>query len=186
MQSRYWLRRRVRCSQSAVAAAAIKTRAASAALTTTNTNPQTKAASVVTSTTFTREDSSMDEKYGTPDVFPEPTCWPGGLRTRGLLASTLGGKLIHMVGRGVPVMSALVVTSAWVVCAISYATDGGGSYNDGVFSMFALLAVALTTGSAIAITEAWKGTRGMVVAPLLSAFAVAAILWLALALRLRG
>jgi hypothetical protein len=71
MQSRYWLRRRVRCSQSAATAATTKTRAASAALTTTNTNPQTKGASVVTSTTFTREDSGIDEKYGTPDVFPE-------------------------------------------------------------------------------------------------------------------
>jgi hypothetical protein len=79
-----------------------------------------------------------------------------------------------------------MVTGAWVLCAISYATDGGGSYDAGVFALFGLLAVGLTVVAAIAIGEAWKGTRAMAAAPALSTLAVASVLWLALALRLRG
>ena len=82
--------------------------------------------------------------------------------------------------------SAAIVAAAWALCAISYATDGGGSYNGGVFALFGFVAVGLTAAAAIAISEAWKGTRAMVAAPALSILAVASVLWLSVALRLRG
>jgi hypothetical protein len=91
-----------------------------------------------------------------------------------------------MAARIAAAVSAAMVMGAWVLCAISYATDGGGSYNTGVFTLFGLLAVGMTTVAAIAISKAWKGTRAMVAAPVVSMFAVASVVWLALALRLRG
>lgn len=81
---------------------------------------------------------------------------------------------------------AAVLVAAWVLCAVSYATHGGGSDDAGDFTLFGLVAVALTTAAGIAISEAWKRGRGIVAAPALAVLAVASVLWLALALRLGG
>jgi hypothetical protein len=83
-------------------------------------------------------------------------------------------------------LSASVVLASWGICAISYATRGGGAYNGGLFAIFILGAGILTIWAAMLVVSAWTGEAAVLVAAPVSILAAASILWLALAIGLRG
>ena len=83
-------------------------------------------------------------------------------------------------------LAGVAVVFGWVICAVRYATVGGGAYNGDIFVPLLLLAVALSAGAGLSIAQAWNGASGTVAAMCLSVLAIAAILVLALAIGLRG
>lgn len=83
-------------------------------------------------------------------------------------------------------MCAAVVLASWGICALSYATQGGGAYNGGLFAIFILVAAVLTLWAAMLVVSAWLGEAPVVAAAPVSVLASASILWLALAIGLRG
>jgi hypothetical protein len=84
------------------------------------------------------------------------------------------------------VLSAAVVLASWAICALSYATRGGGAYNGGLFAIFILVAAIFTIWSAMLVVGAWQGEASALAAAPVSVLAAASILWLALAIGLRG
>ncbi len=82
-------------------------------------------------------------------------------------------------------LSAAVVVASWGVCALGYAIQGGGEY-DSLFSFFVWIAVFLTVAAAVLVVRAWRGTVSVLAASPVSALAALSILWLALAIGLRG
>ena len=83
-------------------------------------------------------------------------------------------------------MSAAAVVGSWAICALSYATRGGGAYNGGLFAVFILVAAVLTIWAAGLVVLAWSGEASVLAAAPVSVLAAASILWLALAIGLRG
>jgi hypothetical protein len=83
------------------------------------------------------------------------------------------------------VASAGIVLASWAICALRYATDGGGAYS-GVFALFVLVAAVFTTWAAMLVVRAWQGQSSVLVAAPVSVLASASVLWLALAIGLRG
>lgn len=84
------------------------------------------------------------------------------------------------------VLSAAAVMASWGVCALSYATRGGGAYNGGLFAVFILVAAVLTIWAAGLVLLAWSGEASVLAAAPVAVLAAASILWLALAIGLRG
>ena len=84
------------------------------------------------------------------------------------------------------VLSAVLVLATWGLCALSYATQGGGSYNGGLFTIFIAVAVALTIWAGMLVVRGWRGEVSVLAAPPVSILAGASILWLAVAIGLRG
>jgi hypothetical protein len=84
------------------------------------------------------------------------------------------------------VLSAAVVLASWAICAVSYATRGGGAYNGGLFAIFIVVAAIFTIWSAMLVVGAWQGESSVLAAAPVSVLAAASILWLALAIGLRG
>jgi hypothetical protein len=84
------------------------------------------------------------------------------------------------------VLSAVVVLASWAICALSYATRGGGAYNGGLFVIFIFVAAIFTIWSAMLVVGAWQGESSVLAAAPVSVLAAASILWLALAIGLRG
>jgi hypothetical protein len=91
-----------------------------------------------------------------------------------------------MQRRLVLVLSAAAVVASWGVCALSYATRGGGAYNGGLFAVFISVAAVLTIWAAGLVVLAWSGEASVLAAAPVSVLAAASILWLALAIGLRG
>lgn len=83
-------------------------------------------------------------------------------------------------------LSAAVVVASWGICALSYATQGGGSYNGGLFAIFIWIAALLTVSAGALVVRAWTGASSVLTAAPVSVLAAASILWLALAIGLRG
>lgn len=81
--------------------------------------------------------------------------------------------------------SAALVLASWVVCVLSYATSGSGDYS-GLFFFFIWIAVFLTGSAAIVVGRAWLGRASVLAAAPVSVLASVSILWLALAISLRG
>jgi hypothetical protein len=88
--------------------------------------------------------------------------------------------------RVILVLSAAIVLAAWGVAAYTYAVDGGGDYNGGLFTIFILVAAALTIASATLVVQAWREKLGLVYPPVVSVLAALSVLWLATAINLRG
>jgi hypothetical protein len=85
------------------------------------------------------------------------------------------------------VLSAGLIVGAWAICALTYAEDGGGGYNGGQFAILILIAAAATIWAGTRLARGWLQTKRTAVGTLLvSVFAVAAIVLLALAIRGRG
>jgi hypothetical protein len=84
------------------------------------------------------------------------------------------------------VSSATVVLASWAIYALSFATRGGGAYNVGLFAIFTLVAAVFTIWSAMLVVGAWQGEASVLAAAPVSVLAAASILWLALAIGLRG
>jgi hypothetical protein len=84
------------------------------------------------------------------------------------------------------VLSAAVVLASWAICAVSYATRGGGAYNGGLFAIFIVVAAIFTIWSAMLVVGAWQGESSVLAAAPVSVLAAASILWLALTIGLRG
>ncbi|HZS29947.1 MAG TPA: hypothetical protein VFA37_01670 [Gaiellaceae bacterium] len=82
-------------------------------------------------------------------------------------------------------VSAALVLASWGICGLSYATNGGGEYS-GLFFFFIWVAVFLTGSAAIVLVRAWLGKASVLAAAPVSALAALSILWLALAIGLRG
>jgi hypothetical protein len=91
-----------------------------------------------------------------------------------------------MQRRLVLVLSAAAVLASWGICALSYATQGGGAYNAGLFVAFILVAAVLTIWATWLVVLAWTGEASVLAAAPASALAAMSILWLALAIGLRG
>ena len=83
-------------------------------------------------------------------------------------------------------LSAAVVLASWALCALSYATRGGGGYNGGLFAIFIFVAAIFTLWSAMLVVAAWQRESSVLAASPVSVLAAASILWLALAIGLRG
>ena len=81
---------------------------------------------------------------------------------------------------------AAVVLASWGICAVSYATQGGGAYNGGFYAIFVLVAAILTIWAAMLVVSAWVGEAAVLAAAPVSVLAAASVLWLALAIGLRG
>jgi len=84
------------------------------------------------------------------------------------------------------VLSAAIVLAAWGIAARIYAIDGGGEYNGGLFSGFILVAATLTVGAATLVVRAWRKRSWPLSAAFVSVLAALSILWLAVAINLRG
>jgi hypothetical protein len=84
------------------------------------------------------------------------------------------------------VVSSIVVLASWAICALSYATQGGGGYNGGLFAIFILVAAAFTAAAAALVVGAWRDQVSVLAAAPVSVVASASILWLAVAIGLRG
>jgi hypothetical protein len=84
------------------------------------------------------------------------------------------------------ILSAAAVVVSWGVCALRYATRGAGAYNGGLFAVFILVAAILTIWAAGLVLLAWSGEASVLAAAPVSVLAAASILWLALAIGLRG
>lgn len=91
-----------------------------------------------------------------------------------------------MQRRLVLVLSATAVVASWGICALSYWTRGGGAYNGGLFAVFILIAAVLTIWAAGLVVLAWSGEASVLAAVPVSVLAAGSILWLALAIGLRG
>jgi hypothetical protein len=91
-----------------------------------------------------------------------------------------------MTRRLILLLSGAMVVGSWGICAVSYATQGGGSYNGGLFATFILVAAALTISAAALVVRAWQGESSVAAAAPVSVLAAASVLWLALAIGLRG
>ena len=84
------------------------------------------------------------------------------------------------------VLSAAIVLAAWGIAARTYAVSGGGGYNGGLFAGFILVALTLTIGAALLVVRAWRKRLRPLSAAIVSVLAAVSILWLALAINLRG
>jgi hypothetical protein len=84
------------------------------------------------------------------------------------------------------VLSAVVVLAAWGIAALTYAIDGGGGYNGGLFGGFMFVAATLSIGAAMLVVRAWREKVRPLSAALVSVLAALSVLWLALAINLRG
>jgi hypothetical protein len=85
-------------------------------------------------------------------------------------------------------LSAALVVASWVICALGYATQGGGG--DAGIVLF-LVAAVLTVAAAALVAAAlvvrtWRGSVPVLAAAPVSVVASLSILWLALAIGLRG
>jgi hypothetical protein len=89
-----------------------------------------------------------------------------------------------MGGRLVLGISAALVVASWVICALSYATQGGGG-DAGIVVLF-LVAAVLTVAAAALVVRAWRSSAPVLAAAPVSIVASLSILWLALAIGLRG
>ncbi len=83
-------------------------------------------------------------------------------------------------------MCAAIVLASWGIAARTYATSGGGGYNDGLFASLIVAAMTLTIGAAILVAWAWRDRLKPLLAALVSVLAALSILCLALAINLRG
>lgn len=84
------------------------------------------------------------------------------------------------------VLSAGLVLGAWAICAWDYSSNGGG-YNAGFFGLLIMVTALLTLGAAVTVVRAWAAVEVKVLVPaLLSILAAASVLFLALAINLRG
>jgi len=79
----------------------------------------------------------------------------------------------------------VTVLAAWGVTARTYAIDGGGEYS-GVFMIFMLVAISLTLGAAMLMARAWRRRLWPLSAAVVSVLAALSILWVAVAINLRG
>jgi hypothetical protein len=84
------------------------------------------------------------------------------------------------------VLSAAIVLAAWGIAARTYAIDGGGGYDGGLFAGFIVVAAALTIGAATLVVRAWQERLGPLAAASVSVLASLSVVWLALAINLRG
>jgi hypothetical protein len=86
------------------------------------------------------------------------------------------------------VLSALVVLAAWGIAALAYAVDGGGGggYNGGLFAGFIFVAATLSIVAAMLVVRAWREKASPLAPALVSVLAALSVLWLALAINLRG
>jgi hypothetical protein len=81
-------------------------------------------------------------------------------------------------------LSAALVVASWVICALGYATQGGGG-DAGIVVLF-LVAAVLTVAAAALVVRTWRGSVPVLAAAPVSVVASLSILWLALAIGLRG
>ena len=81
---------------------------------------------------------------------------------------------------------AVIVLGSWAICARTYAVDGGGGYNGGLFALFIFVAASFTLGSAMSVMGAWRTDVRPLAATLVSVLAAASILLLAVAINSRG
>jgi hypothetical protein len=84
------------------------------------------------------------------------------------------------------VLSAALVLAAWGITAIDYAVNGGGEYNGGFFAPFLAAAVILTIAAVWLVVLAWRERSRPLSAGIVSILAALSILWLAIAINLRG
>jgi hypothetical protein len=75
------------------------------------------------------------------------------------------------------VVSSIVVLASWGICALSYATRGGGGYNASLFAIFILVAAVLTVTAAALVVGAWQDEVSVLAAAPVSVIASASILW---------
>ena len=89
--------------------------------------------------------------------------------------------------RVILVVSAGLVLGALAICVWDYSINGGGGYNVDFFGLLIMVTALLTLGAAVTVVRAWAAAEVKVLAPaLLSILAAASILFLALAINLRG
>ena len=81
---------------------------------------------------------------------------------------------------------AAIVLGAWAICARTYAVDGAGGYNGGLFAVLIFVAVFFTLGSALTVVGAWRTDLPVLAPALFSGLAGASILLLAVAINSRG
>lgn len=91
-----------------------------------------------------------------------------------------------MTRRLILAVCAVTVLGSWAICAETYAVDGGGGYNGGLFALLILVAASFTLGSAVAVVGAWRTAVRPVAAAFVSVLAAASILLLAVAINSRG
>ena len=81
---------------------------------------------------------------------------------------------------------AVIVLGSWATCARTYAVDGGGAYNGSLFALLIFVAAFLTLGSAMTVVGTWRTEARLLAPVLVSIFAAASILLLAVAINSRG
>ncbi len=91
-----------------------------------------------------------------------------------------------MSRRLIHVTSSVLVLASWGICALIYATDGGGAYNGGLFAILIAVAALLTVWAGAAVVRAWQGGSSVLAAAPISVLASASILLLAVAINSRG
>jgi hypothetical protein len=84
------------------------------------------------------------------------------------------------------VLSAVIVLAAWGTAAVTYAVYGGGGYNGSLFASFIFVAGILTIGAGMLLVRTWRESVGALSAAFVSVLAAFSVLWLALAINLRG
>ena len=70
--------------------------------------------------------------------------------------SECGAKLPSVWRRLTLLLSAALVLASWGVCALSYATQGGGAYNGGLFTIFIVVAAVLTGWAGMVVLRGWR------------------------------